>query len=413
MKFNDTLTSLIQQSLEVGATPALMGEPGIGKSSFVEDLAYAMGTKAFVLPCNQLAEKADLTGARLVPFTRSDGTESYKQVFYPHQVIQEAIDYALENPREWPILFLDEINRTTSDVTSGALTLVTLRRMGHIALPDNVRIVVAGNDKGNVTTLDEASLSRFAIFHVEPDAATLMSVLGDALNPWVKKVLTQHPALIFQKSTPNAIVADGSNDDDDGNVTMAELFDAGEEMNQLTTPRTIDHLSRWLNRADRQELAGHLATPVQIGARDTTLLNEAIEAFTGDTMFTTQLVATIAEDLAANSGGTVPNRVNVPKPNCYASLKAAGTVTDLATQISGLTQNEVSGSLLYAMKENDDNARLIEQLAQAATQIEPEHTRTLFELVTTAQIDRQNLEAFLEVDTPIVAAVKPSLSAFL
>lgn len=413
MKFNDTLTTLIQQSLEVGATPALMGEPGIGKSSFVEALAYSMGTKAFVLPCNQLADKADLTGARLVPYTKNDGTESFKQVFYPHQVIQEAIDYALANPREWPILFLDEINRTTSDVTSGALTLVTLRRMGHIDLPSNVRIVVAGNDKGNVTTLDEASLSRFAIFHVEPDAATLMSVLGD-MNPWVKKVLTQHPGLIFQKSTPNAIVADGRDDDDDnGNVTMAELFDGGEEMNQLTTPRTIDYLSRWLNRVDRQELASHLATPVQIDSRDTTLLNEAIEAFTGDTMFTTQLVATIAEDLASNSGGPTQNRVNVPKPNCYPGLKTAGTVTDLAAQIATLTQNEVSGSLLYALKETDDNARLIEQLAQAATQIEPEHTRTLFELVTTGLIDRQNLESFLEIDTPIVTAVKPSLSAFL
>lgn len=413
MKFNDILTTLIQQSLEVGATPALMGEPGIGKSSFVEDLAYSMGTKAFVLPCNQLADKADLTGARLVPYEKADGTQSFKQVFYPHQVIQECIDYALENPREWPILFLDEINRTTSDVTSGALTLVTLRRMGHIELPDNVRLVVAGNDKGNVTTLDEASLSRFAIFHVEPDAATLMSVLGDALNPWVKKVLTQHPTLIFQKSTPNAIVADGHDDDDDGNVTMAELFEGGEEMNQLTTPRTIDHLSRWLNRADRQELASHLATPVEIDGRDTTLLNEAIEAFVGDTLFTTQLVATIAEDLASNAGGLVQNRVNVPKPNCYPELKAAGTVNDLAVRISALTQNEVSGSLLYAMKENADNARLIEQLAQAASQIEPEHTRTLFEMVTTGQIDRHNLEAFLEVDTPIVAAVKPSLSAFL
>jgi hypothetical protein len=377
MKFNDTLTTLIQQSLEVGATPALMGEPGIGKSSFVEALAYSMGTKAFVLPCNQLADKADLTGARLVPYEKADGTQSYKQVFYPHQVIQECIDYALENPREWPILFLDEINRTTSDVTSGALTLVTLRRMGHIELPENVRLIVAGNDKGNVTTLDEASLSRFAIFHVEPDATTLMSVLGDALNPWVKKVLTQHPGLIFQKSTPNSIVADGrDDDDDDGNVTMAELFDGGEEMNQLTTPRTIDHLSRWLNRVDRQELASHLATPVQIG-------------------------------------GPAHNRVNVPKPNCYTTLKSAGTVTDLAAQISGLTQNEVSGSLLYAMKEKEDNSRLIEQLAQAAVQIEPEHTRTLFELVTTGQFDRQNLEAFLEVDSPIVAAVKPSLSAFL
>lgn len=85
MKFNDTLTTLVKQALEVGATPALMGEPGIGKSSFIEALAYSMGTKAFVLPCNQLADKADLTGARLVPYTKDDGTQSYKQVFYPHQ----------------------------------------------------------------------------------------------------------------------------------------------------------------------------------------------------------------------------------------------------------------------------------------------------------------------------------------
>lgn len=134
-------------------------------------------------------------------------------------MIQECIDYAEKNPREWPILFLDEINRTTSDVTSGPLTLVTLRRTGYVELPKNVRIVVAGNDRGNVTSLDEASLSRFAIFHIEPDAATLMSVLGDNINPWVKTVLTQYPGLIFQKSTPEAIVADGQDDDrqrDDG-----------------------------------------------------------------------------------------------------------------------------------------------------------------------------------------------------
>ncbi|MEU7318370.1 MoxR family ATPase [Streptomyces sp. NPDC007083] len=411
MRFNDTLTNLVKQSLEVGATPALMGEPGIGKSSFVEDLAYSMGTKAFVLPCNQLADKADLTGARLVP--TADGT-SFHQIFYPHHVIQECIDYALAHKRERPILFLDEINRTTSDVTSGALTLVTLRKMGHVELPDNVRIVVAGNDKGNVTTLDEASLSRFAIFHVEPDATTMMSILGNDMNPWVSKVLTQHPNLIFQKSPPNAIVADGQSDDDDNDkVTLHELFDSGEEMNQLTTPRTIDNLSKWLNTSDRQELAQYLATPVQISGRDTTLLNEVIEAFTGDTMFTTQLVAAIAEDLASNTGGQQSNRVNVPKPNCYVSLKAAGTVTDLALEIEQLTEKEISGSLLYALKETDDNSRLIEQLAQAAKQIEPEHTRTLIEMVTTQQVDRQNLEAFLDISAPVVNAAKPVLSAFL
>ncbi|MFD4948893.1 AAA family ATPase [Streptomyces sp. NPDC058409] len=409
MKFNDTLTTLIKQSLEVGATPALMGEPGIGKSSFVEALAYSMGTKAFVLPCNQLADKADLTGARLVPTDNG----SFKQVFYPHHVIQECIDYAEGHQREWPILFLDEINRTTSDVTSGALTLVTLRKMGLVTLPKNVRIVVAGNDKGNVTTLDEASLSRFAIFHVEPDAATLMSVLGNDMNPWVKTVLTQYPALIFQKSTPEAIVADGQDDDDSGNVTMADLFDGGEEMNQLTTPRTIHNLSNWLNTADPQQLAQYLATPVQIGDREVSLLNEAIEAFVGDTMFTTQLVATISHDLASNAGGVQQNRVNVPKPNCYRNLKAAATATDLAAEISQLTDNEKSGSLLYALKESENNARLIEQLAQATTQIEPEHTRTLIEMVTSQQVDRQNLESFLEIDAPIVNQAKPVLSAFL
>ncbi|MFE7118669.1 AAA family ATPase [Streptomyces sp. NPDC057654] len=412
MKFNDTLTTLIKQSLEVGATPALMGEPGIGKSSFVESLAYSMGTLAFTLPCNQLADKADLTGARLVPYTKDDGTQNHKQVFYPHQVIQECIDYAEKNPREWPILFLDEINRTTSDVTSGALTLITLRRMGYVELPKNVRIIVAGNDKGAVTSLDEASLSRFTIFHVEPDAATLMSVLGDNLNPWVKTVLTTYPALIFQKSTPVAIVADGQDDDGDDNVTMADLFDGGEEMNQLTTPRTIDNVSKWLNVTDPQQLAQYLATPVQIGDRETSQLNEAIEAYVGDTMFTTQLVATIAQDLASNAGSVQQNRVNVPKPNCYQSLKTATTVTDMAAIIGTLTNNEKSGSLLYALKESEDNKRLIEQLTPAITQIEGDHTRTLIEMAASQQIDRQNLEVFMEIDAPIVNQAA-FLSAFL
>ena len=143
-----------------------MGEPGIGKSSFTEALAEAMDTKCFVLPVNQLADKADLTGARLVPYEQADGTTSYKQVFFPHQVIMDAIDYAVANPREWPILFLDEINRTTPDVTSASLSMPTMRAIGSIKLPSNLRLMIAGNDKGNVTTLDEASLSRFAIYHV-------------------------------------------------------------------------------------------------------------------------------------------------------------------------------------------------------------------------------------------------------
>jgi len=81
MKFNNTLLEAVQYDLQVGVVPALMGEPGIGKSSFVAALAHKMSTRSFTLACNQLADKADLTGARLVPYTQSDGTESYTQVF--------------------------------------------------------------------------------------------------------------------------------------------------------------------------------------------------------------------------------------------------------------------------------------------------------------------------------------------
>ncbi|BAS11872.1 hypothetical protein AHiyo8_01750 [Arthrobacter sp. Hiyo8] len=76
------------------------------------------------------------------------------------------------------------------------------------------------------------------------------------MNPWVKKVLTQFPAMVFQKSISGIVAADGADDDDDNaTASFAELFDSGEEMNQLTTPRTIDNLSRWLNRAERDQLA--------------------------------------------------------------------------------------------------------------------------------------------------------------
>ena len=83
MKFNDvfqdTVEKIINNSKQV---PMLLGEPGIGKSSWVEDLGRKLHTKVFTLACNQLADKADLTGARLVPVETANGETTYEQVFY-------------------------------------------------------------------------------------------------------------------------------------------------------------------------------------------------------------------------------------------------------------------------------------------------------------------------------------------
>lgn len=407
MKMNDTLLDVIKIDLDVNAVPALMGEPGIGKSSIIEDLAKSLNTKAFTLACNQLADKADLTGGRLV--TSDDGA-TWQQVFYPHEVIQSSIKYAIENPRERPILFLDEINRSTSDVTSAALSLPTLRMIGSSHLPENLRIVVAGNNKGNVTMLDEASLSRFSIYNVEPDAETLISVLGADINPYVKAVLVKHPQLVFAKSSPVALGADGD-DDDDATVSVADVFDSGEEMLQLTTPRTIDSISRWLNAVDPAKLQEYFTASVQVDGRELTQLEEIIEAKIGNTGFTTQLISEIASGLSQGSVSQAKS-LTAPKPSCYASLKDATTVNDLEKVIETLTDSEKSASLVYALFERADNETLIQQLAGQTTGILGDHNKLLVQLAVNSMLDDQNVEVLFATNSTVASQIRPVIDAF-
>ena len=406
MKFNETLTLVVKHDLENDLVPALMGEPGIGKSSFVIDLARQMDTKAFVLPVNQLADKADLTGARLVPYEKADGSTSYKQVFYPHQVIQDAIDYAIANPREYPILFLDEINRTTPDVTSGALSMPTLRSIGSIALPTNLRMMIAGNDKGNVTTLDEASLSRFSIYRVEPEAATLLQILGDDVNPWVKAVLVKRPDLVFAKAKPNAFIADGGDDDDDDKIqsTYADLFDAGDEMLQLTTPRTIEGVSKWLNSIDQQDLMQLFSMQTNVDGRDITVLQEVLEGHIGNTEFTTILMGEIASGLTTSSTGAIAAK-GPGKPRAWKDLKSATTMTELADKITGLNDKEKSSCLLFAIYEKADNSRIIEALAPAVTAMDAEHMKELMRLTSASALDKANVDALRNSGSPVVMGI--------
>lgn len=403
MKFNDTLNEAIKLDLQVGLTPALMGEPGIGKSSFVEDLARQMNTQAFVLACNQLTDKADLTGARLLP--TADG-KSYQQVFFPHHIVQEAVEYALANPNENPILLLDEINRTNPDVTSAALTMETLRRLGSVILPKNLRMMVAGNNKGNVTTLDEASLSRFSIYHVEPDATTFLALMGDTCNQHIKNVLNKRPDLIFAKPQGEGLVTDGTDDDDDAQNSYVELFDADEEMNQITTPRTIERLSRWLNVADINKLASYLATPTEIkgsgpkGNRVENVLREILEGHIGNTEFTTLLIASISEEINSGASGSTSTR-QVTRPTIYANLKAVTTISDLDDLMGTMTENDLSGSLLFALYEKEDNARLIEHLAPKISTMGKEHLKELATLASSSQLSSSNVTALVETRSSI------------
>ena len=391
MLFNELLVTTTVKLLDANRVPALMGEPGIGKSSFVEDVARRTNTRCFTLPCNLLADKADLTGARLV---LDEKTGVWSQKFFPHSVISQAINYAKDNPNEQPILFLDEINRTTSDVTSSTLTLVTLRRIGDEDLPKNLRIIVAGNDKGNVTALDDASVSRFTIINVAPDASTLIEVLGKNLHPWVKTVLEKHPETIFVKNTNEQVVADGQDDDDDDNATVSvfDLFDGTEEIRPFATPRTIDGVSQYLNVLSFEEVASLMATPSTTrDGRQVSYLQEVIEGLTGNTSFTTLLMGVISDELSKGSTGN-NNAQRVVKPRIYSDLKEAATTSvDAVNQVvASMTDNDASGCFVFAMYERENNAVIIEALNERLDKLAQNHINDLIILWSSGALYPKN-----------------------
>lgn len=409
MKFNDvfqdTVEKIINNSKQV---PMLLGEPGIGKSSWIEDLGRKLHTKVFTLACNQLADKADLTGARLVPVETSTGETTYEQVFYPHAIIRRAIAYAIENPHETPILFLDELNRTTPDVTSALLSIPTLRTIGNTDLPDNLRVIIAGNDKGNITTLDEASVSRFVLFPVEPDVETFIQV-NTQLNPFVKTVLMQHPESLFCKMVQTVTSQSDDDDDDDGMTSIDEILDDGEDMNQITTPRTITGVSNWLNCYDNAALMTLLQETHNRDGEEVSLLQEIIEGFTGRTNFTKFLMAEIATNLM-----TVNNQSNVtsvPKPQCYDKMKQCPDITALNQFISTMSDHDKSGCLVYTLYEKTDNKAYINAiLASGITTLESNDMKSLMSLFGSDQLDDANVATFISNNAPLAVTLSSILS---
>lgn len=399
MKFDQTLISFVSKDIKNGKVPMLIGEPGIGKSSWIEDLAKSLQTQCFTLAVNQLADKADLTGARLVP--TADG-KNYKQVFYPHEVIMDAVQYAEDHNRETPILFLDEINRTTADVTSAALSIPTLRRIGSIQLPANLKVIIAGNDKGNVASLDEASISRFVLYRVAPDPATFLQISPN-LNIFVKNVITKQPQLLFCKSIEVANANAGGDDDDDNNnstLIIDDILMDGEGMQQISTPRTVTALSDWLNEFKNDELVSLMATPATVEGIETNVLMEGIVGHIGYT----NLAVAIAEEIRVGINTVSNNAVsNTPvMPQCWQTLKSQPDVVQLDNFVSTMTKQELSASLVYAIYEKVDNAAIINALVKSPNMaLEPADMTMLMGLISNVDYDADNWKILINSGSPI------------
>lgn len=348
------LQYILPACFESNVTPLLLGAPGIGKSAVLKHFANKiMNSKCFVLSVNQLGSREDLTGAR----TQLDkNTNTYKQVFFPHALIQDCIDYAQSHPNETPLLFLDEINRTTTDVTGAVMALITERRIGTTNLPDNVRLVAAGNDKGNITVLDDASISRTLVLHLEPDIKEFFNA-NPNLNHYVKTLLQQNSKLLTAKAI--------TDDDDDEDNSFDFLDD--DSFKQITTPRTWTYTSDLLNSLgfDGKTLPQNIHRLISMtSSTGGDILKAVIEGQLGETEASDKLYKLIYEDLQMlNPKKVVSNTSNnnLPLPNdlildeMFNKIQSDTDVDDLFTTYP--TDDLLN--TLYTLMQPDSQSKLI------------------------------------------------------
>lgn len=344
---DNTLGKIIEIDIRASNNGVLLlGDAGVGKTSVIKALDDGgLTTKVFTLQANELQEKGDLNGVRLVPHG-----DTYRQEFFPHQVIQQAQEFAVANPKVLTIVLYDEINRTEADATSAMLSTVTSRVCGNINLADNIRFIATGNDTGNVTAMDDASLTRFAIYKVYPTAETFLEIQKD-LNPWVRDVLTRHPELIVDKVDRTEVDAEA---DPDGsfNATFGADVDI-EPMEAFTNPRTLESISRWLNEASDDFLVRLMQTrptpPSSTGNPGNDMLTATIESHIGRTKFAALLAERIADDLLqSQSTGNNTASSSVAQPMVWPTLMTLGTPAEIENKINGLDDDEVMAVVLYA-----------------------------------------------------------------
>ena len=343
-------TPVVRASILSDTVLILLGAPGIGKSSMVRNLSNDIDAEVFPIQINQLADRSDLTGQRIdkETYTTPSGetVERSKLSFFPHYTIQQAIDFANENPNKLSIIFLDEINRASSDITSAALSLSTERTIGGQKFPSNVRIVAAGNDEGNVVALDSASRTRFRFIKVAPDAETLLANVEN-LNPFIKAVITEFPQLIENYGQLSNIIStdpgSANSDPDDEDESFELDFDMDEDgFSQMCVPRTIEYLSKYLNTAILNDSKSAASRASFIQHMETmpdgkTLLQVVIEGSVGTNDFTNKLLDKMSEfyrDLlqTANTSQQSLNNLPVFDKASFMQIASTGQI-DLETQV--------------------------------------------------------------------------------
>jgi hypothetical protein len=161
----------------------IWGQPGIGKSSLVEEFAVQVGLECQTLLGTQLAAE-DLIG---VPRIIGEG-DAAKSRFCPPEAIARDEPY---------VLFLDELNGSSHEVQKAFYSLILDRRLGSYTLHPQSVVIGAGNrsqDSAIVRPMSSALVNRMVHVHlVSSPRDWLAWARRSGIHPWVIDYISQRP----------------------------------------------------------------------------------------------------------------------------------------------------------------------------------------------------------------------------
>lgn len=243
------LLDLINLSITADEPLLIFGSPGIGKSETVHEIAAKHNYKVL-----------DVRAGNIPP-------EDFAGIAWPEKetgevkrlcpdVISAANQMKRDNPDQNVLIFLDEINHTPS-AGQGALYSIVLDRMAAgYKLPENTRIVAAGNPEGTGSISEEMSralLDRFMVVdYTGPTADEFNDYATKVrLNPIVRAFLYENPGLLNK-------------------------FDP--DMDVSPTPRSWSRLGNLLDYAQTDAIKMRAANSV-VGSEAAFMLNAFIEMY--------------------------------------------------------------------------------------------------------------------------------------
>lgn len=183
--------TLSRKLIEADIPVFIWGPPGIGKSEMVAQLAAEDGAELIDIRLSMF-DPVDLRG---LPVPQGDVAKWLRPSVLPSS---DQLTY----------FFLDELDRAAPAVQSAALQLVLNRCVGEHKLPDNVRIIAAGNgstDRIGTNKTSGASDNRFAHLFMEPDVESWTQwAANNGITPELVAFINFRPDLLHDMSDKNA-----------------------------------------------------------------------------------------------------------------------------------------------------------------------------------------------------------------